>query len=135
MTTDRIPRTVITLGAAQTLAWASTYYLPAVLAPAMARDLGVDTPSVFAAFTVALLVSAAVGPGAGRPIDRYGGRPVLGVSSLVFALGLALLALAQGSVGLFAAWMVMGIGMGFAVAAAVISARRCFMSLMSCAWV
>ena len=32
--------TVIRLGAAQTLAWASSYYLPAMLAIPMARDLG-----------------------------------------------------------------------------------------------
>ena len=39
---------------AQTLAWASSYYLPAMLAAPMARDLGVSTPTVFAAFSVAL---------------------------------------------------------------------------------
>jgi len=54
-------RTVAALGTAQTLAWASSYYLPAVLAAPMARDLGVSTPTVFAAFSAALLVSAALG--------------------------------------------------------------------------
>ena len=33
---------VLALGTAQTLAWASSYYVPAVLAAPMARDLGVD---------------------------------------------------------------------------------------------
>src|SRR5205085_1138037 len=70
-------RTVAALGAAQTLAWASSYYLPAVLAAPMARDLGVAMPTVFAAFSAALLVSAALGPRAGAAIDRWGGRPVL----------------------------------------------------------
>ena len=51
--------TVAALGTAQTLAWASTYYLPAILAAPMARDLGVSTPTVFAAFSVALIVRAA----------------------------------------------------------------------------
>lgn len=105
-------RTVAALGAAQTLAWASTYYLPAILAAPMARELGVSVPTVFAAFSLALVVSALLGPRAGRAIDRWGGRPVLMATSLVFAAGLALLGLAQGPVGLFAAWAVLGIGMG-----------------------
>lgn len=106
------PGTVAALGSAQTLAWASTYYLPAMLAAPMARDLGVAMPTVFAAFSVALVVSALLGPRAGAAIDRFGGRPVLIGTSLVFAAGLAALGLAQGPVGLFAAWIVLGIGMG-----------------------
>ena len=112
MTTPPSARNVFLLGTAQTLAWASTYYLPAVLAAAMAKDTGVDTPTVFAAFTMALLVSAAVGPWAGRAIDRRGGRPVLAGTSLVFATALLLLARAEDGFGLFLAWAVMGIGMG-----------------------
>jgi len=104
--------TVAALGTAQTLAWASTYYLPAMLATPMARDLGVSTPTVFAAFSAALIVSALLGPRAGSAIDRWGGRPVLMTTSVVFALGLAGLGLAQGPVGLFAAWVVLGVGMG-----------------------
>ncbi len=103
---------VAALGTAQTLAWASTYYLPAVLAVPMARDLGVSVPTVFAAFSTALIVSAAIGPLAGRSIDRWGGRPVLVGTSLVFAAGLAGLGAAQGPLGLFAAWVLIGVGMG-----------------------
>jgi predicted MFS family arabinose efflux permease len=103
---------VVALGCAQTLAWASSYYLPAVLATPIARDLGVAPPTVFAAFSVALLVSAALGPHAGRAIDRWGGRFVLAGTNLVFAAGLAALALAQGPGSLFLAWAVLGVGMG-----------------------
>ena len=49
---------VVRLGTAQTLAWASSYYLPALLAQPMARDLGVGTSTIFAAFSLALVVSA-----------------------------------------------------------------------------
>lgn len=104
--------TVAVLGSAQTLAWASSYYLPAMLATPMARDLGVAAPTVFAAFSVALVVSALLGPRAGRAIDHWGGRPVLMTTNIVFALGLAGLGLAGGPVGLFAAWVVIGIAMG-----------------------
>lgn len=104
--------TVASLGTAQTLAWASTYYLPAILAAPMARELGISVPTVFAAFSVALIASALIGPRSGAAIDRLGGRPVLMATSVVFALGLAGLGMAQGPAGLFAAWIVLGIGMG-----------------------
>ena len=104
--------TVARLGTAQTLAWASSYYLPAMLAAPMAHDLGVTTSTVFAAFSVALIVSALLGPFAGRAIDRHGGRPVLVGTNLLFAAALVGMALAQGPVGLFAAWVLMGVAMG-----------------------
>src|SRR5687768_3747563 len=102
---------VIGLGSAQTLAWGSTYYLPAILAAPMARDLGVSSGLVFGAFSAALVVEAMLGPLAGRRIDRFGGRDVLAVSSLVFAAGLAMLGAAQGARMLFAGWLVIGVGM------------------------
>ncbi len=103
--------TVASLGVAQTLAWASSYYLPAMLAVPMARDLGVRTPTIFAAFSAALVVSAVLGPLAGRLTDRHGGRPVLVANSIVFAAALALMAVAQEPFALFAAWLVMGVAM------------------------
>ena len=97
---------------AQTLAGASSYYLPALLAVPMARDLGVAPTTVFGAFSLAMLLAAAVGPAAGRAIDQRGGRPVLIASNLVFAAGLGGLALAQGPWTLFAAWLLIGAAMG-----------------------
>lgn len=109
---ERRPVIVAALGTAQTLAWASTYYLPAMLATSMSRDLGVAPPTIFAAFSVALVISALVGPYAGRLVDRFGGRPVLIGTNGIFALGLAMLATVDGPVGLFAAWAILGVGMG-----------------------
>lgn len=105
-------RTVLALGTAQTLAWASSYYLPAMLAAPMARDLGVATPTVFAAFSMALIVSALVGPLAGRLIDHHGGRPVLLGTNVLFALGLGALGSAQGPATLVVAWLLLGLAMG-----------------------
>ena len=105
-------RVVAALGTAQTLSWASSYYLPAVLATPMARDLGVDPPFVFAAFSLALAVTALIGPWSGREIDRRGGRPVLMATNLLFAVGLVALGCAQGPVGLLAAWALLGLAMG-----------------------
>ena len=108
----RCTQTTTMLGVAQTLSWASSYYLPAVLAEPISRAVGIAYSTVFAAFSVALLVSAATGPVAGRLIDRFGGRPVLIASNLVFAAGLAILSQATQASQVFLAWAVMGIAMG-----------------------
>lgn len=104
-------RAVACLGLAQTLAFASSYYLAAMLATVMARDLGLSTATVFAAFSWALLVSAVLGPLAGRVIDQWGGRRVLMLTSLAFAGALGLMAVAQGPVLFFIAWTLMGAAM------------------------
>ena len=48
---------IIALGTTQTLAWASSYYLPAIVADAIGRDLGLSTNWIFAAFSAALVIS------------------------------------------------------------------------------
>jgi MFS family permease len=112
MGTPRRGPVVVALGTAQTLAWASSYYLPAMLAAPMARELGTSEPAVFAAFSLALVVSAVAGPWAGRAIDRRGGRPVLVTTSVLFAAGLAALGAASTPAAMFGAWAVIGLAMG-----------------------
>jgi predicted MFS family arabinose efflux permease len=102
---------VVALGSAQTLAWASSYYLPAILADPISAGIGVPRSWIFGAFSGALLIAAFAGPAVGRIIDRHGGRGVLVLSNIVLAAGLAVLAGATGPIGLFAAWTVLGIGM------------------------
>ena len=102
---------VVTLGITQTLAWASSYYLPAILAEPIGAAIGVSSSWVFAAFSGALLIAAFAGPAVGRVIDRRGGRGVLMVSNVVLAAGLVVLAAAHGAVLLAVAWAVLGIGM------------------------
>jgi MFS family permease len=99
------------LGTAQTLAWASSYYLPAILADPIARGLGLSRTTVFGLFSGALLLSAVLGPSVGRAIDNRGGRGVLALSNLVLAAGLVLLGTAQGFFVLALAWAVLGVGM------------------------
>lgn len=99
------------VGLAQLVAFGSTYYLPAVIAQSVARDLGVPPAASFAGLSAALAVSAFLGPAVGRYVDRHGGRLPLTLSNFVFAAGLALHAGAQGPVVLGLAWLVMGVGM------------------------
>jgi MFS family permease len=103
--------TVAAIGVTQTLAWGSSYYLPAILADPIAAGLGVPKSLFFGFFSGSLLLQAALGPMIGKAIDRHGGRGVLVLSNLVLGAGLVWLAFAQGPVGLAGAWAVLGIGM------------------------
>ncbi|HHX90936.1 MAG TPA: MFS transporter, partial [Paracoccus sp.] len=103
---------VAALGTSQTVSWASSYYIPAVLAVPMAQELGLSPVWVFGAFSMAMVVSAIVGPWAGARIDGSGGRGVLILSNFIFACGLVLLALAPVPWVLFAGWAIIGLGMG-----------------------
>src|SRR4029077_4710207 len=99
------------IGLTQTLAWGSSYYLPAILADPIAAGVGVSKLLFFGFFSGSLLLQAALGPAIGKAIDRQGGRGVLVLSNLVLGAGLAWLALAQGAGGLAGAWVLLGIGM------------------------
>lgn len=100
------------IGVTQTVAWASTLYLVGILADPMSADLGISTTGIFAAFSAALVLSAVVAPRTGQIIDNGGGRAVLIISNLLFALGLCVLAAANGPVMLWGAWAILGIAMG-----------------------
>jgi predicted MFS family arabinose efflux permease len=103
---------ILALGTTQTLAWASSYYLPAILADPIARDLGVSSNWIFAAFSASLVISALLGPRIGRQIDLVGGRSVLSISNLTLAAGLMLLGFTYSIPVLVVAWLLLGVGMG-----------------------
>src|SRR6201995_2170532 len=104
---------VLALGTTQTLAWASSVYLPALVADPIAHDLGISSNWIFGAYSAALVIAAVLGPRVGRQIARVGGRSVLSISNLVFAAGLVLLGFAQSIWLLMLAWLLLGIGMGY----------------------
>jgi MFS family permease len=102
---------IIALGTTQTLAWASSYYLPAILADSIARDLGVSSNWIFAAFSASQVISAVLAPRIGRQIDLVGGRSVLSMSNLLLAAGLVLLGFTTSIPMLVMAWLLLGVGM------------------------
>jgi MFS family permease len=108
----RHSRTVVVtaLGLTQTLAWASSYYLPAILAAPIAAALGFAPTVFFGVFSAALLFSSGLAPLVGRVIDRHGGRAVLTASSAMLAVGLVVLGLAQGLFAVCTAWLILGVG-------------------------
>ncbi len=122
---------VAALGVTQAIAWASSYYLPAILARPMAQAAGLPVEAVFLAVSGALGLAGLCGPAVGRAIDRRGGRGILAASNLLFAAGLCGLAAASGPGMLALGWGLMGLGMAaglyeaaFAVLARLAGARR-----------
>lgn len=114
-TSDVLPdrRVVVTaLGVTQILAWGSTFYLLAVLAPYIARDTGWTYDRVVIGVSVGLLVAGIVSPRVGRYIATHGGRPVLAIGALLLAVGLASLGAAPNFPLYLVAWAVIGAGMG-----------------------
>ena len=111
MTDALARRLVVPLGITQTIAWASSYYLAAILAGPMAAGTGLGPEAVFLCVSLSLAITAVLGPVAGRAIDRSGGRDVLAASNLLFVGGLLLLALADGLFLLVAGWAVIGVAM------------------------
>jgi MFS family permease len=103
---------ITALGTAQTLAWGSSYYLPAILADPIAHDLGISSNWFFAAFSASLVISGLLGPRVGRQIDHVGGRQVLCISNLLLAGGLAVLGASTSLWMMSAAWLLLGVGMG-----------------------
>ena len=112
MSGRRLP-IILALGTTQTLAWASSVYLPALVADPIAHDLGISANWIFGAYSAALVIAGLLGPRIGRQIDRIGGRPVLSSSNLMLAGGLVLLAFSQSIPLLVAAWVLLGVGMGY----------------------
>ena len=104
-------RMVLGIGLTQTLAWATTYYIPATMAGPASDSLGLSRTLLVGGFTAGLLVCGAVSPMVGRVIERRGGRGVLIAAPLVTALGQATLAISTDLSGWYVAWAVMGIGM------------------------
>lgn len=103
---------VSALGIAQILVWGSSYYLIAVLARPIQAETGWNYTWIAGGLSLGFLISGLVSPKVGRLIDQFGGRPVLGSSAIILALGMVLLAVAPNEICYLAAWVVLGIGMG-----------------------
>ena len=103
---------VARIGVAQLVGYGGSYYLPAILAAPIGRELGLSPNWTFAGLSLALIVSSFIGPAVGRFVDQGGGRSALAAANVAFALGLALLAAAHGLALMVAGWLLIGLGCG-----------------------
>ncbi len=104
-------RLTIAIGFTQTIAWATTYYIPATMAGAAAAEFGASRALMLGGFSLALLVTGLISPWVGRRIDRLGGRGVMAMSTLITAAGLTLMATGHSIPLWYLAWMITGVGM------------------------
>ena len=87
-------------------------------------DLGVSAAAFSFSLALQNIVWGLSQPFVGAAADRYGARPVLVATSLVYALGLALMAYSKGAVGLNVAGFLTGVGIagtGFGVLIGVVA--------------
>ena len=104
---------VTALGTTQIISWGTTFYALGALSPDIAADRAWSQTLIFGAFSAALLLSGAISRAAGRAIDRYGGRRMMSIGSLLAAAGCAILGLATEAWIYIAGWLVLGIAMRF----------------------
>lgn len=100
------------LGAAQILAWGSTYYLLAVLATPITDDTGWPLAWVVGGLSLGMLVAGIVSPYVGDRIQRFGGRRVLATSAVLLSAGLTGMAFSPSLPAYIASWLLLGAGMG-----------------------
>jgi len=103
---------ITVLGLTQIMAWGSSYYLPAVIAPAVAADTGWPLAWVVGGLSLGLLVAGLISPHVGSSIERRGGRNVLAFSAISIGVGQVGLAIAPNLAAYIIAWLVIGLGMG-----------------------
>ncbi len=99
------------LGITQIFAWGSTFYLPAALAPSIARDTGWTYDWIVGGVSIGLLVAGLASPRVGYLIADKGGRPVLAIGALLLATGLLVIGNGTGFIWYLFGWVVIGLGM------------------------
>ncbi len=112
---------VPSLGLVQILTWGSTFYLLAVLGPAVVADTGWPMEAVMGGLSVALLVSALCAGRVARLITARGGRAVVMGGVVLICVGLLGLALSPTLPVYLAAWAIIGCGMAAALYEAAFS--------------
>lgn len=102
---------LLTLCLTQITSWGVLYYAFPVLLVQITASTGWSTPAVTAAFSAALITSAAVGIGVGRGLDRRGPHAIMTAGSVLGPLALVAVAYSP-NIGCFVvAWIVAGIAM------------------------
>ncbi len=92
---------VSALGLTQIIGYGTLYYSFSILAPGMAKDLGLTLAEVFGIFSASLFIGGLSATYIGRQMDRLGAATVMTIGSVLASLTLALCAWSP-SVAIFA---------------------------------
>jgi predicted MFS family arabinose efflux permease len=113
------PIAILSIG--QIIGWGTTFYLPAVMAEDMARDLGIAREVVFLGVTQMLAIGALVAPACGRLLDRHGAGAFLPLGSLLIGVGLLQLAALPTLAAFLLAWTLFGLAAPLALSLAAVT--------------
>ncbi|HET9715512.1 MAG TPA: MFS transporter [Pseudolabrys sp.] len=104
-------RAVPVLGITQILSWGTIFYTPVLVVPLIAAEHGWSMSFAMGGFSFGLLVAGLAAPYVGRAIDRYGGHVIMALGSLIGAVGLSLITVADRALLYYAVWLILGIAM------------------------
>jgi MFS family permease len=99
------------LSITETVSWGVLYYAFAVFLLPMQRELGFSAAQLTGAFSLALLVSAVVGVGVGRYLDRRSPRGVMTAGSVAGAILVLVWSRVHGLAAFYALWIAIGVVM------------------------
>ena len=108
---DPLALAVCALGIAQITAWGTSYYCLGVLANPIAQDTGWSRSFIYLGFTLALLTMGIVSPWIGRAFDRYGGRRLMALGTVIVSGGLLGLCAVRTPSEYLLVWVLLGVGM------------------------
>jgi MFS family permease len=97
------------LSVTQIISWGSIFYAFSVLLAPIAQETGWTREAIVGAFSLSLLVAGVASAPVGMLIDRFGGRLVMSLGSLVGAVVLMLMSEARTLTNFYAAWAVLGV--------------------------
>jgi MFS family permease len=106
----RSAQTIAVLAVTQIISWGTTFDMLGVMGRIVAPELDLPNEVVFFGLSIMMLVSALAGPATGRLLGRHGAAKVMAGASVIFAVGLLLLASAHEILVYGLAWIVIGIG-------------------------
>src|SRR5947209_2323304 len=107
-TTPRLGGPVLAFAATTTAGYGVLFYAFGVLLVPMERGLGWSRASLSGAFTLALLVAAALTLPVGRWLDRHSPRPLFLLCSVAATLLVVAWALSTSRLWFFAIWALLG---------------------------
>ena len=108
--TSQFPvRIVAALSVTQLIGWGATFWLPAVIGPAIASDLQIALPTVMLGPTIMLVVMALLAWPLSRVFESHGARPLMVLGSAFGSAGLLAMSLADALPAYILSWVVLGI--------------------------
>lgn len=99
------------LSVTQIVSWGSLFYAFSVLLAPIERDTGWGRDTIVGAFSLSLLVAGLGALPAGMLVDRFGGRPIMSLGSVLAGALLLLLARTESVLVFYAVWAGVGVTM------------------------